>query len=64
MEHNGFLEPADDVYSQWGIGVYSKQAQEAIRKGDSSAARDHLSRAKSYHSKRDDYKRDAARFTK
>ena len=23
MEHNGFLEPVDDVYSQWGTGVYS-----------------------------------------
>lgn len=47
-------------WEQWHL----KRAQEATRKGDSSAARDHLSRAKSYHSKGDEYKRDAAKSTK
>ena len=45
------LKQAKENYDweQWHL----KRAQEATRKGDSSAARDHLSRAKSYHSKGD-----------
>lgn len=62
MEHNGFLEPADDVYSQWGIGVYSNILSENY-KAFLSCGFDSFD-ANIYRSKGDDYKRDAAKSTK
>lgn len=56
------LKKAKENYDweQWHL----KRSQEAMRKGDISAARDHAARAKSYHSKGDEYKRDASKSTK
>lgn len=47
-------------WEQWHL----KRAQEAGRRGDKSAASDHISRAKIYHSTADNYMKDAARSTK
>ena len=47
-------------WEQWHL----KRSQEAIRKGDMFAAKNHAARAKSYHSAGDNYKRDAQKSTK
>lgn len=56
------LKKAKENYDweQWHL----KRSQEAARKGDTSAAKDHMARAKTYHSKGDEYKKDAAKSTK
>ena len=56
------LKKAKENYDweQWHL----KRSQEAARKGDIPATKDHASRAKSYHSKGDEFKRDASRSTK
>ena len=56
------LKKAKENYDweQWHL----KRSQEAVRKGDMSAAKDHAARAKSYHCAGDNYKRDASRSTK
>ena len=47
-------------WEQWHL----KRSQEAVRKGDLSSAKDHAAIAKSYHSKAEEYKRDASKSTK
>lgn len=56
------LKKAKENYDweQWHL----KRSQEAVRKGDLAAAKDHANRAKAYHSKGDEYKRDASKSTK
>lgn len=43
---------------------HMKRAAEAAKKGDTRAYNDHVSTAKTYRAKGDEYKRDAAKSTK
>lgn len=56
------LKQARDNYEweQWHL----KRSQEAARKGNMSEARDHASRAKTYHEKAEEYRRSASKSTK
>lgn len=56
------LKKAKENYDweQWHL----KRYEEALRKGDLSSAKNHAAKAKYYHSKGDEYKRDASESTK
>lgn len=56
------LKKAKEYYDQeqWHL----KRSQEALRRGDISASKDHATKAKSYRHQADEYKRDASKSTK
>ena len=56
------LKKAKESY-EWEAW-HLKRASEASRRGDVSAAKDHVSRAKIYHKEGDNYTSDARRSTK
>lgn len=56
------LKKAKENYDweQWHL----KRYDEALRKGNLSSAKDHAAKAKSYHAKCEEYKREASKSTK